>query len=51
MIRWLLGRWAALMGLFSNSGFSSSLFFFFLEVYDVYDKDIRMYMAPPSKPP
>ena len=27
-IRWLLGCWAALMGLFSNSGFSSSLFFF-----------------------
>jgi len=47
----LLG-WAVLMGLFFNSGFSGPLFFFsFRSIYDVYDKCIRIYMAPPSKPP
>ena len=47
----LLG-WAVLMGLFFNSGFSGPLFFFsFRSIYDVYDKCIRIYMAPPNKPP
>jgi len=50
-IRWLLGCWAVLMGLFSTQGLVVLCFSFLLEVYDVYDKGIRMYMAPPSKSP
>ena len=33
-----VGCWAALIGLFFNSRLNCPLFFFFLEVYDVYDK-------------
>ena len=50
-IRWLLGCWAVLVGLFSTQGLVVLCFSFLLEVYDVKDKGIHMYMAPPSKPP
>jgi len=36
---------------FPTQGLVVLCFSFLLEVYDVYDKGIRMYMAPPSKPP